>query len=107
MLWHRRLGQVPFHKISETVSHCVPHFNCTTNSIQCEIHPLARQTRLNSPDTISTSDLVFDLVHADIWGPYKVPTPTYSRYFLTLVEDKSRTIWFTLWLINVKHLIIL
>ena len=35
----------------------------------------------------------FDLVHADIWGPYSTPTLSGSKYFLTLVDDCSRCTW--------------
>jgi len=29
----------------------------------------------------------------DVWGPYKVATHNGMRYFLTLVDDKSRWTW--------------
>ncbi|GAA0184975.1 hypothetical protein LIER_32263 [Lithospermum erythrorhizon] len=35
----------------------------------------------------------FDLVHMDIWGPYRTPTRTGAKYFLTIVKDLSRTTW--------------
>ena len=35
----------------------------------------------------------FDLVHADIWGPYSTPSLNGSRYFLALVDDHSRCTW--------------
>lgn len=40
-----------------------------------------------------TSKDLFDLVHADLWGPYRFKTNGGYNYFLTLVEDKSRTTW--------------
>lgn len=36
---------------------------------------------------------MFDLIHADVWSPYKFPTHDGNRYFLTLVDDCSRMIW--------------
>ena len=36
---------------------------------------------------------MFDLIHADVWGPYKFPTHDGNRYFLTLVDDCSRMVW--------------
>ncbi|KAL0289241.1 UNVERIFIED_CONTAM: Retrovirus-related Pol polyprotein from transposon RE2, partial [Sesamum radiatum] len=35
----------------------------------------------------------FDLVHMDIWGPYKEPTTFACHYFLTIVDDFSRSTW--------------
>ena len=33
---------------------------------------------------------ILDLVHDDICGPITLMTPSDSRYFLLLVDDKSR-----------------
>lgn len=35
----------------------------------------------------------FDLIHVHMWGPYRIPTHTGHRYFLTIVDDHSRMIW--------------
>jgi len=36
---------------------------------------------------------IFELVHIDIWGPYRVSTHKNCRFFLTLVDDFSRATW--------------
>jgi len=36
---------------------------------------------------------VFDLVHCDIWGPYKAPSSCGAHYFLSIVDDASRGTW--------------
>ncbi|XP_062093909.1 uncharacterized protein LOC133799937 [Humulus lupulus] len=36
---------------------------------------------------------VFDLIHMDIWGPYQTLSIEGYRYFLTIVDDKSRYTW--------------
>ncbi|KAL1191225.1 Retrovirus-related Pol polyprotein from transposon RE2 [Cardamine amara subsp. amara] len=36
---------------------------------------------------------VFELVHCDIWGPYRTTSTNGSRYFLTIVDDFSRSLW--------------
>nr|GEY16982.1 retrovirus-related Pol polyprotein from transposon TNT 1-94 [Tanacetum cinerariifolium] len=41
----------------------------------------------------SCSIVVFDLIHMDTWGPYKVPTNGKFKYFLTIVDDFNRTTW--------------
>uniref|UniRef100_A0A2N9GYQ8 Reverse transcriptase Ty1/copia-type domain-containing protein n=1 Tax=Fagus sylvatica TaxID=28930 RepID=A0A2N9GYQ8_FAGSY len=35
----------------------------------------------------------FDLIHCDIWGPYFLPTHDGFKYFLTIVDDCSRSTW--------------
>lgn len=39
------------------------------------------------------SDVPFDLVHCDVWGPFHQPTHDGKRYFLAIVDDCSRFIW--------------
>ena len=51
------------------------------------------QKRLPFPSSISSSSSCFDLVHADIWGPYSTPSLNGSKYFLALVDDYSRCTW--------------
>ena len=36
---------------------------------------------------------MFDVVHMDLWGPYKIPTLDRKYYFLTIVDDYSRFVW--------------
>lgn len=35
----------------------------------------------------------FQLVHVNVWGPYKVPTHNKCHFFLTLVDDYFRITW--------------
>nr|GLL16767.1 uncharacterized protein LOC109150247 [Ipomoea trifida] len=35
----------------------------------------------------------FELLHMDIWGPYRVATIHGHLYFLTIVDDHSRAVW--------------
>ncbi|CAM8902863.1 unnamed protein product [Rhodiola kirilowii] len=92
-LWHIRLGHAPYNKVCDTLSAYVPNITCKSLKNNCDLCPLARQSRL--PFSISTTNTkaLFKHVHADIWGPYKVPTITGSKYFLTIVEDFSRSTW--------------
>lgn len=90
-IWHKRLGHVPaavmkkLDFIKNKVSIC--SFN------DCTVCPLVRQTRKPFPVSSSRSAAVFDLLHIDIWGPYRVPTLSGHRYFLTVVDDHSKMIW--------------
>ena len=37
--------------------------------------------------------LPFSLIHCDTWGPYRVSTCNGHKYFLTIVDDHTRTTW--------------
>lgn len=64
-----------------------------SSSSKCSICPLAKQTRLPFSQSTGRATCSFDLVHGDVWGPYRVPIYDGNRYFLTLVDDHSRLVW--------------
>lgn len=87
-VWHYRLGHLPIHKL------CILGLDSTFNKSSfdsCIICAKAKQTKL--PFSLSTSNSLhpFSLVHLDIWGPYHTATFKDCRYFLTIVDDYSRT----------------
>lgn len=45
------------------------------------------------PIVAYTPPQFFELVHVDTWGPYKTETYNGYTYFLTIVEDFSRSTW--------------
>ena len=63
------------------------------NTFDCHVCPLAKQHKLPFPKSTSVSLACFDLIHADIWGPFSAPSLNGSKYFLTLVDDHSRCTW--------------
>ncbi|KAG8494583.1 hypothetical protein CXB51_012012 [Gossypium anomalum] len=91
-LWHARLGHVPSSKL-----HHVPFLQSLSFDDKlihsCTVCPLARQTRQPFSHSVTRSPKPFDLVHLDIWGPYRISTHSGHRYFLTIVDDHSRMTW--------------
>ena len=82
-VWHKRLGHAPLSKlryISSISLKADNHRVCVT----CPMSKLARQPFHSS---MSKSAKVCELIHMDIWGPYRVPTHRQFKYFLTLVDD--------------------
>lgn len=69
----------------------------------CKICMRAKQTRDSFPILNRRSAFLFDLVHADVWGPYGEDSVSNTRFVLTLVEDHSRMIW--TFLISSKDLV--
>ncbi|KAL2229041.1 UNVERIFIED_CONTAM: Retrovirus-related Pol polyprotein from transposon RE1 [Sesamum indicum] len=88
-LWHQRLG----HLSKTSMKHIkgIGELQCVSNP--CEICPLAKMQKLPFESSKIRSKSVFSLVHLDIWGPYKVPTTFGCHYFLTIVDDFSRSTW--------------
>jgi len=89
MLWHNRMGHPSFKTLKLL---CLVNQDTTICDI-CSVFPLAKQTRIPFPISTSRTENVFDLVHLDVWGPYRTPTHNGFRYFLTIVDDHSRMVW--------------
>ncbi|XP_004516485.1 uncharacterized protein [Cicer arietinum] len=49
--------------------------------------------RLPFPNSTTIADCCFDLIHMDIWGPFSMPSILGYKYFLTVVDEKSRFCW--------------
>ncbi|CAH9108426.1 unnamed protein product, partial [Cuscuta epithymum] len=91
-LWHRRLGHP-----SDRVIRLLPHF-VTSSSVKklnkaCEVCPQAKQVRDSFTINSFRASRILELVHCDLWGPYKTPSTCDAIYFLTLVDDFSRAVW--------------
>lgn len=85
-LWHSRLGHAS--------NYVVKHIDCLSlsnhNEIMYYVCPLVKQTRIPFGNSNNESLDVFELIHIDIWGPYKELSLTGASYFLTIVDDFSR-----------------
>ncbi|XP_060198453.1 uncharacterized protein LOC132627238 [Lycium barbarum] len=91
MLWHKRLG----HPSPQEMKHITRFRDAIKEKLQdsYEICPLAKQHRLKFPSSTTTTNVVFELLHLDVWGPYKVPTYDKKHYFVTVVDDFGRYTW--------------
>ena len=68
---------------------------CTHVSVdiikQCLVCSKARQHRLPFSHSQIYSTHIFEHIHIDLWRPYRIQTYNGYRYFLTIVDDYSRT----------------
>lgn len=87
-IWHARIGHAPANIIN-----MFPIPGTKKVLDVCDSCFFAKQSRLKFPISVTTSAHLFDLVHADLWGPYCFKTHSSCTMFLTLVEDLSRTTW--------------
>ncbi|KAM0007349.1 putative RNA-directed DNA polymerase [Helianthus debilis subsp. tardiflorus] len=89
-LWHSRLG----HPSDQVLAVLKDHFD--VKSIEhgpCDVCHRAKQVRVPFPLSEHKTKSVGELIHLDVWGPYKVTSYEGFKYFLTIVDDFSRTVW--------------
>ena len=87
-LWHIRLGHLPFSQLKYLLD-----VNSSHNQQICQICPLAKQARLSFPVSSIKTTKPFELLHIDLWGPYKVKNHNNCNQFVTIVDDFSRFTW--------------
>ncbi|KAF7813169.1 uncharacterized protein G2W53_034145 [Senna tora] len=88
-LWHSRLGHASIRAIKhiDTIS-----LSDSLND-DCEICHVSKQHRLPFSNSDNRSGKILELLHIDLWGPYRYPTLNSAHYFLTIVDDNSRATW--------------
>lgn len=59
----------------------------------CETCIRVKQSRCSFPTSYNKSVALFELVHYNLWGPYRTTDHCDARYFITLVDDFSRSVW--------------
>ena len=91
-VWHLRLGHLSNAKLALMKFNKVS-LHDFVNNFHCDICPIAKQKRLPFNKSSHVSKNCFDLLHCDLWGPFSVPTIDNCKYFLTIVDDCSRSTW--------------
>jgi len=86
-LWHKRLGHPSF-KVTELIS------GFGKNKFEnCDICFRAKQCRENFPIREQRASGIFEMIHCDLWGPYRTSSSCGAYYFMTIVDDFSRNVW--------------
>jgi len=91
-LWHKQLGH-PSLKITQLIPEIRKHKNNNVVSKTCEVCFRAKQTREKFPLSEHKISSAFELVHCDLWGPYRTTSTCGAFYFLTIVDDYLRAVW--------------
>ncbi|KAJ0909110.1 putative RNA-directed DNA polymerase [Helianthus annuus] len=89
-LWHSRLGH-PADQVLSILKDDLGVGSVEKNS--CEICHRAKQVRVPFPLSEYKTKSIGDIIHLDVWGPYKVTSRDGFKYFLTVVDDFTRTVW--------------
>lgn len=92
VLWHRRLGHPSSHVVG-----LIPCVHSKSSSklgfSNYDVCLRSKQTRNPFPDSYNKASSSFELIHCDLWGPYRTLVFCGSRYFFTTVDDYSRAVW--------------
>ena len=91
-LIHNRLGHLNISKFWKMV----PRFS-TLSLIECESCQLRKHTRVPFPKRLDQrTKFPFKLVHTDVWGSSRTESTLGFRYFVTFIDDYSRSTWLSL-----------
>ncbi|GJS92005.1 ribonuclease H-like domain-containing protein [Tanacetum coccineum] len=89
--WHCGLGHPADHVLNVLKDSL--NIDKKDNIVCCEICQRAKQTRELFPLSDHKSKSLGDLVHLDLWGPYKVISFEGFRFFFTVLNDYTRAVW--------------
>ncbi|XP_074284145.1 uncharacterized protein LOC141608700 [Silene latifolia] len=89
-LWHRRLGH-PGGNVVQFLP--LAHSFSVNKNLVCDVCHRAKQTRASFNLSENIASDIFSLIHCDLWGPYRTPSTCGAKYFLTIVDDCSRSVW--------------
>ena len=90
-LWHRRLGHPSFHLIQHLFPSLLP--NSSISLFQCESCELSKHYRVHFLISSTKTNVLFSIVHSDAWSPSRIVTLTGHKWFVTFIDDFSRTTW--------------
>ncbi|CAA7032084.1 unnamed protein product [Microthlaspi erraticum] len=85
-LWHHRMGH-PSPKVVGSLKHVSVSVNSNVSNKACDVCLRAKQTRSLFLSSINKTTQAFELIHCDLWGPYRTVSHCGARYFLTIVDD--------------------
>ncbi|GJV90668.1 ribonuclease H-like domain-containing protein [Tanacetum coccineum] len=92
ILWHQRLGH-PADLVLNALKSSLNLDSHSTGDHLCDTCNKAKQPR--EPFSLSDhkSSKISELIHLDVWAPYKITSRDGFRYFLTIMDDFSRAVW--------------
>ena len=89
-LHHLQLGHPPFSLLKTMFPSFFRNVNVT--NFHCDTYELAKHHRDSFPLSNSRSK-PFSLIHTDIWGPSRISNISGARWFVSFIDDCTRTTW--------------
>ncbi|GJV67699.1 putative RNA-directed DNA polymerase [Tanacetum coccineum] len=90
-IWHNRLGHPSDHVLD--ILKTKLDFQKDKNDNVCDVCHKAKQTRDPFPPSEHKTKSLGEIVHLDVWGPYKVQSREGYKYFLIVVDNFTRAVW--------------
>lgn len=102
MMFHQRMGH-PSWEVHKLCSKTLGNPSIEKLNKACDICQCAKHSRSSFSLSHNIAKDCFDLVHCDLWGPYRKASSSSAHYFLTIVDDFSRAVW--IYLLNDKKIV--
>ena len=90
-LWHQRLGHSSM-QATKIVSGVDLKKGTGNLNKCCDVCQRAKQTENKFPISEFKASDAFELVHCDLWGPYRNVSSCGASYFSTIVDDYYRAV---------------
>ena len=90
-LWHESLGH-PSNQVLSLISKDLKIHDNAGNRRPFDVCFCPKETRTPFVESVSHALELFELIHCDIWGGYKVPSFFAAQYFFTIVDDSSHAV---------------
>lgn len=99
---HRQLAH-PSPAVHKSLSSFFPHIQFSNNKdLRCHHFHLAKHKHLSYPNSHSTTNAAFELLHGDIWGPFSTYSNPIIGFFLPLWMISLYSPRSALWPIRLK-----
>ena len=86
--WHRKLAHIHYGQVRKMLKESKTVFDDDHNPF-CADCLIGKQHRLPFPVSDSRATKLCELIHADVCGPFEVPSLGGAKYFLLLKDDYS------------------
>ena len=89
-LWHCRLGHVNKKRIAQLQKDGVLESFDIKSDDTCESCLLGKMTKSPFTGTCERGEGLLDLIHTDVFGPFRTATRDANRLYMTFTDDYSR-----------------
>lgn len=91
-LLHNRMGHTSW-EVHKLFSKAMGNSSLEKLNKACDVCHCAKHSRTSFSLSHNIANNCFDLMHCDLWGPYRKASSCGAHYFLTIVDDFSRAVW--------------
>lgn len=92
-IWHSMLGHANSRAIHNMLQLCNIYVSNKKYCVFCNSYCLCKSHRLDSPLSNTKYNILFQLVHTDMWGPSPAPSRSGYLYYIIFVYSFSRYMW--------------